>query len=71
MKIYQLKTPEQFQKDHDDTLTPQELMSAYAEHVAKKFAAECVNMTLGNKMEVSNALHMKIDKLYTEIEYDQ
>lgn len=42
-------------------------MQMYAEDVAKKFAAECVNEALGNKMEVSNSLHHAIDKKYKSI----
>ena len=30
-------------------------------------AAECVNETLGNKMEVSNALHSSIENRYNSI----
>ena len=39
----------------------------YAEDVAKRFAAECVNEAIGNKMEVSNALHIKIENKYKSI----
>jgi hypothetical protein len=45
-------------------------MHIYAEDVAKKFAAECVNEALGNKMEVSNVLHHKIDTMYKSIIWD-
>jgi hypothetical protein len=39
----------------------------YAEDVAKRFAAECVNEALGNKMEVSNMLHSAIENKYKSI----
>ena len=42
-------------------------MQMYAEDVAKRFAAECVNEALGNKMEVSNSLHQAIDRKYKSI----
>ena len=45
----------------------EELMQMYAENVAKKFAAECVNEALGNKMEVSNSLHHAIEGKYKSI----
>ena len=68
MKIYQLKTAKEF-ADYfkDSNLSQIELMQMYAKDVAKKFAAECVNEALGNKMEVSNALHSKIEKKYNSI----
>ena len=47
--------------------TTVELMQMYAEDVAKRFAAECVNEALQNKMEVSNMLHIAIDKKYKSI----
>ena len=71
MRIYQLKTAKQFLdyfKDSD--LSTEELMQAYAKDVAEKFAAECVNEALGNKMEVSNSLHMSIEKKYNSIIWD-
>jgi len=70
MKIYQLKTAEEFVKapfTNKQILTTEELMQVYAEDVAKRFAAECVNEALGNKMEVSNALHNKIESKYKSI----
>jgi hypothetical protein len=42
-------------------------MQMYAEDVAKRFAAECVNQALQNKMEVSNALHHAIEGKYKSI----
>ena len=45
----------------------EEMMYMYAQHVAERFAAECVNEALGNKMEVSNALHDRIHKMYNSI----
>lgn len=68
MRIYQLKTAEEF-VDYfkDQNLTTEELMKMYAEDVAKRFAAECTNEALGNKMEVSNALHSKIESKYKSI----
>ncbi len=71
MKIYQLQTPEDFCKDKvNGEYNLKEMMQMYAEHVAKKFAAECVNEALGNKMEVSNALWHAIDNKYSSIEWD-
>jgi hypothetical protein len=46
-------------------------MQIYAEDVSKKFAAECVNEALGNKMEVSNSLHIAIDKKYKSIIWEE
>lgn len=68
MKIYQLKTAKDF-KDYfkDSSLSDEQLMQMYAKEVATKFAAECVNEALGNKMEVSNSLHIAIDKKYNSI----
>jgi hypothetical protein len=68
MRIYQLKTAKEF-ADYfkDSNLTTEELMQMYAEDVAKRFAAECVNETLGNKMEASNALHSSIENRYNSI----
>ena len=67
MKIYQLKTAKEFYNSIDGNFTIEELMQMYAEDVAKRFAAECVNEALGNKMEVSNALHTTIEKKYKSI----
>lgn len=67
MRIYQLKTAKEFLDDpfwKSQNRTTEELMQVYAEHVAKKFAAECVNEALGNKMEVSNTLHHTIENKY-------
>ena len=82
MKIYQLKTAEEWLKSSniDDVIvnksdlseyhkTISDLMQNYAEHVSKSFSAECVNQALGNKMEVSNALHERIDKMYKSIDW--
>lgn len=68
MRIYQLKTAVEFLNYIKDSNPSQEqLMQMYAEHVAKKFAAECVNEALGNKMEVSNSLHHAIEEKYRSI----
>lgn len=69
MHIYQIKTPQQFKESFkgDTTFTEEEIMSLYAKDVATKFAAECVNEALGNKMEVSNALHSRIESMYKSI----
>ena len=68
MEIYQLKTAEEFYHFiKGDNFSVVELMKMYAEDVAKKFAAECVNEALGNKMEVSNALHERIENMYKSI----
>ena len=68
MQIYQLKTAKEF-LDYfkDSNLSKEQLMQMYAEDVAKRFAAECVNEALGNKMEVSNTLHSKIENKYKSI----
>ena len=50
-------------------ITEEQLLQMYARHVATSFAAECSNEALGNKMEVSNALHSKIDSKYNSIEW--
>lgn len=69
MQIYQLKTAAEFLAYFKDSnLTQEELMRMYAEDVAKRFAAECVNEALGNKMEVSNSLHRAIEVKYNSIE---
>lgn len=67
MRIYQLKTAKEFYNSIKGNFTIEELMQMYAEDVAKRFAAECVNEALGNKMEVSNALHSKIESMYKSI----
>ena len=67
MRIYQLKTAKEFQDSMKGDFTTEELMQMYAEDVAKRFAAECVNEALQNKMEVSNMLHIAIDKKYKSI----
>jgi hypothetical protein len=67
MRIYQLRTAEEFYNSIKGNFTTEELMQMYAEDVAKRFAAECVNEALGNKMEVSNALHSKIENKYKSI----
>lgn len=67
MRIYQLKTAKEFYNLIKGNFTTEELMQMYAEDVAKRFAAECVNEALGNKMEVSNALHSKIENKYKTI----
>jgi hypothetical protein len=68
MKIYQLKTAKEFlDRWKDSNLSQEKLMQIYAKHVAERFAAECVNEALGNKMEVSNSLHMIIEKKYNSI----
>ena len=70
MNIYQLKTAEDFFKSIKGNFNTAELMQMYAEDVAKRFAAECVNEALGNKMEVSNSLHIAIDKKYKSIVWE-
>lgn len=70
MRIYQLKTAKDFYKSIKGNFSAEELMQMYAEDVAKRFAAECVNEALGNKMEVSNALHSKIESKYRSIIWD-
>jgi len=70
MKIYQLKTPQEFLDSiQGQGLSVEAAIYSYAEHVATSFAAECVNETLGNQMEVSNALHIAIDKKFQSIEW--
>jgi len=68
MRIYQLKIAKEF-LDYfkDSNLSQEQLMQMYAEDVAKRFAAECVNEALGNKMEVSNSLHHAIEGKYRSI----
>jgi len=71
MKIYQLKTAKEFIDRYPTSeITKEQLMQMYARHVATSFAAECANKVLGNKMEVSNALHSKIDSMYNSIEWE-
>lgn len=70
MRIYQLQTAEEFYKAVNNNYTVAQLMQMYAADVAKRFAAECVNEALGNKMEVSNALHHAIEKKYNSINWD-
>jgi hypothetical protein len=68
MRIYQLKTAKEFLNYFKDSnLSQEQLMQMYAEDVAKRFAAECANEALGNKMEVSNALHSRIESMYKSI----
>lgn len=70
MRIYQLRTAKDFINDpfiKNQNLSIEYLMQIYAEDVAKRFAAECVNEAHGNKMEVSNALHDKIENKYRSI----
>jgi hypothetical protein len=68
MRIYQLNTAKEFANYFKNSnLSQEELMQMYAKHVAEKFAAECVNEALGNKMEVSNTLHSKIESKYNSI----
>ena len=70
MRIYQLRTAKEFINDpfwKEQNLTTEQLMQIYAEDVAKRFSSECVNEALGNKMEVSNALHSKIENKYKSI----
>jgi len=70
MQIYQLKTAKEFLNYFKNSnLSTEDLMQMYAADVAKRFAAECVNEALGNKMEVSNSLHMAIEKKYNSIEW--
>lgn len=74
MRIYQLKTASEFLDDPfiiGQNLSVEQLMQMYAEDVAKRFAAECVNEALGNKMEVSNALHSKIESKYRSIIWNE
>ena len=68
MRIYQLKTAKEFYNSiKEQGFTTEQMMQMYAEDVAKRFAAECVNEALGNKMEVSNALHSTIENRYRSI----
>ena len=67
MRIYQLRTAKEFYNSIDGNFTIEQLMQMYAEDVAKRFAAECVNEALDNKMEVSNALHHAIERKYKSI----
>ena len=72
MRIYQLKTAKEFlNRWKDSNLSQEELMQMYAKDVSQRFAAECVNEALGNKMEVSNALHSKIESKYNSIIWEQ
>jgi hypothetical protein len=72
MKIYQLNTAKEFANYFKNSnLSQEELMQMYAKHVAEKFAAECVNEALENKMEVSNSLHIAIEKKYNSIIWDE
>jgi hypothetical protein len=71
MKIYQLSTAKKFIDRYSTSeITEEQLLQMYAEHVAKAFAAECANEALGNKMEVSNALHSKIESKYKSINWE-
>lgn len=67
MRIYQLKTAKEFYNSIKGNFTTEELMQMYAEDVAKRFAVECVNEALGNKMEVQNSLHHAIEGKYKSI----
>jgi hypothetical protein len=67
MRIYQLQTAKEFITQFEQDYSTEDLMQMYAEDVAKRFAAECVNEALGNKMEVSNTLHSKIESKYKSI----
>ena len=68
MRIYQLKTAKEFlNRWKDSNLTQEQLMQMYAKDVAERFAAECVNEAMGNNMELSNALHSKIESKYNSI----
>lgn len=69
MKIYQLQTAKEFHNQQKGNHSTEELMQMYARHVATFFAAECANEALGNKMEVSNSLHSKIESMYNSIEW--
>ncbi len=70
MRIYQLRTAKEFYSSMKENLSTEQLMQMYAQDVAERFAAECVNEALGNKMEVSNALHSKIESKYKSIIWD-
>ena len=67
MEIYQLKTATEFYNSINGAFSTTELMQMYAEDVAKRFAAECANEALGNKMEVSNEMNDRIEKMYKSI----
>ena len=67
MRIYQLETAKEFMERYEQGYSTEDLMQMYAEDVAKKFAAECVNEALGNKMEASNMLHSAIESKYQSI----
>ncbi len=67
MRIYQLKTAKEFITQFEQGYSTEDLMQIYAEDVAKRFAAECVNEALGNKMEASNAIHDTIENKYASI----
>jgi hypothetical protein len=71
MRIYQLQTAKEFYNSVKANFSTEELMMMYAEDVAKRFAAECVNEALGNKMVVSNALHDAINKKYNSIIWEE
>lgn len=71
MNIHQLETAKEFCNSVKGNYSTELLMELYAQHVATKFAAECVNQALGNKMEVSNALHERIEKLYNSINWNK
>lgn len=72
MRIYQLNTAKEFLKYFEKAnFSTEQLMQAYAQHVACKFAAECVNEALGNKMEVSNSLHLAIESKYHSIIWEE
>ena len=67
MRVYQLKTAKEFYESVKGNFSTEQLMQMYAEDVAKRFAAECVNEALGNKMEVSNSLYGAIDRKWKSI----
>jgi hypothetical protein len=67
MRIYQLETAKEFMERYEQGYSTEDLMQMYAEDVAKRFAAECVNEALGNKMEASNMLHSAIESKYQSI----
>lgn len=71
MRIYQLRTAKEFYDSVKGNFSTEELMQMYAADVAKRFAAECVNEALGNKMEVSNALHIAINRKYNSIIWEE
>ena len=71
MRIYQLRTAKDFYNSIKGNHSIEEVMQMYAEDVAKRFAAECVNEALGNKMEVSNALHHAIEDKYRSIIWEE